>query len=152
MDLRADIEDADVSAIRRVMRQELSLCWSRNKTANWEAFASAFLPGAALFPAARPVKTQTLDQFIDRMKRLQTEGKLEAFEVTPLGCDVRVFGNVAVAFAACELLENESTVNREINATVLVRENGVWRIAAQAWDVETGAHNIPDDLIKPNPG
>ena len=152
MDLRTDIEDADVSAIKQVMSQELSLFWSGNKTANWEAFAGTFLPGAALFPAARPVKTQTLDQFIDRMKRLRAEGKLEAFKVSPLGCDVRVFGNVAVAFAACEMLENESTVNREINATVLVRENGVWRIAAQAWDVETGTHKIPDDLIKPSPG
>lgn len=152
MDLKTDIEDADVSAIKQVMSQELSLFWSRDKNANWEAFAGTFLSGAALFPAARPVKTQTLDQFIDRMERLRAEGKLGAFKVTPLGCDVRVFGNVAVAFAACEMLENESTVNREINATVLVRENGVWRIAAQAWDVETDAHKIPDDLIKPNPG
>jgi hypothetical protein len=152
MDLRTDIEDADASAIRQVMRQELSLSWSQDRNANWEAFADSFVPGAALFPAARPVRTQTLDQFIDRMKQLRDEGKLEAFKVTPLGCDVRVFGNVAVAFAACELLENESTVNREINATVLVRENGVWRIVAQAWDVEVAAHKIPDNLIKPDPG
>ena len=151
MGLGTDIEDADVSAIKQVMSQELSLFWSRDKNANWGAFAGTFLPGAGLFPAARPVKAQTLDQFIERMKRLRAEGKLGAFEVTPLGCDVRVFGNVAVAFAACEMLENESTINREINATVLVRENGTWRIAAQAWDVETGAYKIPDDLIKPNP-
>jgi hypothetical protein len=151
MGLKTDIEDADVSAIRQVMSQELSLSWSRDKNADWEAFAGAFLPGAALFPAARPVKTQTRDQFIDRMKKLRAEGKLGSFEVTPLGCDVRVFGNVAVAFAACELLENESIINREINATVLIRENGGWRIAAQAWDTETGAHKIPDDLIKRRP-
>jgi hypothetical protein len=149
MDLKTDIEDADVSAIQQVMSQELSLSWSRDKNADWEAFAGTFLPGAALFPAARPVQMQTLDHFIDRMKRLRAEGKLGAFEVTPLGCYVRVFGNVAVAFAACEMLENESVVNREINATVLVRENGIWHIAAQAWDIETGEHKIPDDLVKP---
>jgi hypothetical protein len=149
MDLKTVPEDADVSAIKQVMSQELSLSWSRDKNANWEAFEGTFLRGAALFPAARPVKAQTLDQFIDRMNRLRAEGKLGSFEVTPLGCDVRVFGNVAVALAACEMLENESVVNREINATILVRENGIWRIAAQAWDIETGAHKIPDDLIKP---
>jgi hypothetical protein len=151
MGLKTDMEDADISAIKQVMSRELSLCWSGDKNADWEAFAGTFLPGAALFPAARPVNTQTLDQFIDRMKRLRAEGKLGSFEVTPLGCDVRVFGNVAVAFAACEMLENESTVTREINATVLVRENGIWRIAAQAWDTESGAHKIPRNLVKRKP-
>lgn len=144
-----DIEDADISAIRQVMRQELSLSWSSDEGADWEAFADTFLPSAALFPAARPARTQSLDEFIDRMKRLRAEGKLAAFKVTPLGCDVRVFGNVAVAFAACEMLEGDSTVNREMNATILVRENGVWRIAAQAWDVENEANKIPDDLMRP---
>jgi hypothetical protein len=52
--------------------------------------------------------------------------------------------------AKCELLENESTINREINATILVRENGVWRIAAQAWDLETGASKIPARLAQRN--
>src|SRR5215213_6140947 len=109
MGLKKDMEDADISAIKQVMSRELSLFWSGDKNADWEAFADTFIPGAAFFPAARPVKTQTLDQFIERMKRLQSEGELGAFKVTPLGCDVRVFGNVAVAFAACEMLENEST-------------------------------------------
>jgi hypothetical protein len=148
MRIKTDGEEADVSAIRQVMSQELSITWSREKNADWEAFAGTFLPCAALFPAARPVKSQTLDHFIDRMKQLRNEGRLETFEVTPLGCDVRVFGNVAVAFAACELHENQSTTNREMNATILVRENGSWRIAAQAWDIETDAHKIPDDLAK----
>lgn len=151
MDLGSETEDADIAAIRQLMRQELSVSWSRGEEANWSAFADAFLPNAALFPAARPVQPQTLGQFLDRMKRLQAEGKLAAFKVTPLGCNVRVFGNVAVAFAACELLENGATVNREVNATVLVRENGAWRIAAQAWDVESGANRIPACLNQPSP-
>jgi hypothetical protein len=146
VDLKSDSEDTDVSAIKRVMSQELSITWNCEKAADWDAFADTFLPGASLFPAARPVKTQTLDQFIGRMKRLRDEGQLESFDVTPLGCDVRVFGNVAVAFAACEMLENGSIINREMNATVLVRENGIWRIAAQAWDIESSAHQIPTDL------
>lgn len=140
--------DADIAAIEQLMRQELSLSWNRDTDADWDRFAGTFLPDAALFPAARPVKPQTLVHFLDRMKRLRAEGTLSSFKVTPLGCDVRVFGNVAVAFAACELLENESVINREVNATVLVREDGAWRIAAQAWDVETGTQKIPDDLGK----
>jgi len=151
MERNASSEDADISAIREVMRQELSLAWSRDSDdADWDAFAGRFLPEAALFPAARPVVTQTLGAFIERMKRLRDQGTLESFKVTPLGCEVRVFGNVAVAFAACELLENESTVNREVNATVLVRESGLWRIAAQAWDTETGACRVPGNLAQRN--
>lgn len=146
MDHKAGSEAADISAIKRVMYQELNLAWGPDKNPDWEAFASTFLSSATLFPAARPVKTQTLGQFIDRMTQLKDEGKLATFNVTPLGCEVLVFGNVAVAFAACELLENESTTNREVNATILVRENGVWRIAAQAWEIETSACEIPDHL------
>lgn len=147
MDLKAGNEDPEVSAIKKLLHQELSLTWSRDKNPDWDAFAGTFLSSATLFPSARPVKTQTLGQFIDRMKQLRDEGKLEMFTVTPLGCDVRVFGNVAIAFAACELLENESTINREVNATILVREDGMWRIAAQAWDIETGACKLPDHLV-----
>lgn len=143
------VDDPDVLAIRQLMRQELSLHWERGKQANWDAFAGTFLPGAALFPAARPVQPQTLGQFMQRMQGLQADGTLAAFRVTPLECEVKVFGNVAVAFAACELLENESVVNREMNATVLVRENGAWRIAAQAWDVEAGKQMLPAGRGKP---
>lgn len=138
---------AVVSAIQRVMERQFgSLAWSREKEADWNGFAETFLPGATLFPAARPVKLQTVDEFMERMKRLRAEGKLVTFEETPLGCEVRVFGNVAVAFAACEMLENGSTVTRDVSATILVRENGHWRIAAQAWDIENEDRKIPAHL------
>jgi hypothetical protein len=144
---KADSEGAEVSAIKQVIgRQFRSLSWNREHDADWNGFADTFLPGASLFPAARPVKPRTVDQFMERMKRLRTEGKLGTFEETPLGCKVHVFGNVAVAFAACEMLENGSTVTRDVSATILVRDNEVWRIAAQAWDIESGARKIPADL------
>lgn len=138
---------SDLSAIRDLMRQQFeSLSWTRDRDADWSAFAGAFVPGATLFPSARPLKPQSVEQFIERMKRLKTEGKLATFEETPLGCHVRVFGNVAVAFAGCEMLENGSTVTRDVSATVLVRDNGAWRIAAQAWDIETDTKRIPEDV------
>jgi Domain of unknown function (DUF4440) len=137
----------DVSLIREIVATQFrSLSWTRDKDSNWVAFAQGFHPDARLFPAARPVRHQTISQFIDRMKELRAEGKLVSFEETPLGCTVRVFGHVAVAFAACEMLENNSTVTRDVSAIVLVRDTGPWRIVAQAWDVETESNRIPSDL------
>lgn len=150
MALKTDSENTDIAAIKQVLRKQLSLSWGRDKDADWDAFSDTFHPAAALIPGARPAQPQSLSQFIERMRRLRIDGKLETFEVTPLGCDVRVFGNVAVAFAACRMLENESVENREVNATVLVRDNGSWRIAAQAWDLETDLQKFPDDLARPD--
>jgi hypothetical protein len=65
---------------------------------------------------------------------------------------VRVFGNVAVAFAACEMLENGSTLTRDVSAIVLVRDGGAWRIVAQAWDVESGSRKLPADLAEREAG
>jgi len=142
-------ETNDVSLIKEIVRTQFgSLAWKRDEHPNWGAFAQGFLPDARLFPAARPVRPQTIDQFIERMKGLRAEGKLVSFEETPLGCTVRVFGNVAVAFAACEMLENDSTVTRDVSAIVLVRDTGTWHIAAQAWDVETESNKIPADLAE----
>lgn len=137
----------DVAAIKELVGAQFrSLAWTRDEDADWAAFAQGFFPGAALFPAARPVKPQTVDQFVERMRRLRSEGKLVSFEETPLGCTVSVFGNVAIAFAACEMLENGSTLTRDVSAIVLVRDSGTWRIVAQAWDVETESRKIPADL------
>jgi hypothetical protein len=141
------MESEDIAAIKRLVSAQFrSLAWTRDEDADWAAFAQGFLPGAALFPAARPVRPQTVDQFVDRMRRLRAEGKLVSFEETPLGCTVSVFGNVAIAFAACEMLENGSTLTRDVSAIALVRDGGTWRIVAQAWDIETESRKIPAAL------
>jgi len=147
---RASDDDSLVREI--VVSQFRSLAWTRDEDPDWEAFAQGFRSDARLFPAVRPVKSQTIGQFIDRLKELRAEGKLASFRETPLGCTVRVFGNVAIAFAACEMLENDSTVTRDVSAIVLVRDAGAWRIVAQAWDIETEALKIPDDLATPSTG
>ncbi|MGH8864648.1 MAG: hypothetical protein ACREVZ_08400, partial [Burkholderiales bacterium] len=150
MGLKSDSDtdsSSEVSAIKEVVGSQFrSLTWTREKDADWRGFADAFLPGATLFAAARPVKPQTVDQFLDRMKRLRAEGKLATLEETPLGCEVRVFGNVAVAFVACEMLENGKSVTRDVSGFLLVREGGRWRIAAQAWDAESASQRIPPGL------
>jgi len=149
MGFKTDDEDAAVvSAIKRVMgRQFRSLSWSREKEADWNGFAETFLPGATLFPAARPVKLQTVDEFMDRMKRLRAEGKLATFEETPLGCEVRVFGNVAVAVAGCQITENDKEVSRGVEMMLLIKQEGRWRIVAQAWDMENDSKKLPSELI-----
>jgi hypothetical protein len=76
------INSEDVAAIKELIRAQFrSLAWTRDEDANWAVFAQGFLPGATLFPAARPVQAKSIDQFVDRMRRLRSEGKL----VIPLG-------------------------------------------------------------------
>jgi hypothetical protein len=144
------MDNGYVAEIRDLIRtQFLSLAWTRDADADWAAFAQGFFPGATLYPAVRPAKPQTVDQFIERMRRLRAEGRLMSFEETPLGCTVSVFGNVAVAFAACAMLENGSTLTRDVSAIVLVRDNDTWRIVAQAWDIENDSQKIPTELAAP---
>ena len=143
----SNIDTDDVAQITAIMRSHAaSLTWTRERDGNWSGFAQTFLPGAELFPAARPLKPQTIDQFVERLKRLRADGTLATLEETPLGCVVRVFGSVATALIACEMLENRSTVTRDVCAAVLVRDAGAWRIAAMAWDIENGDREIPADI------
>lgn len=140
-------EDADTRAIQAVVAEQFrSLEWTPGSDADWDLLAHGFLPGATLFPGARPVKAKTVGQFADRLKQLRAEGKLASFKETQLGCFVRRFGNVAVAMAGCEMIENGAGRTRDVSAFLLVKDNGVWRIAAQAWDVESPSQRIPEYL------
>src|SRR5262245_64922271 len=60
---------------------------------------------------------------------------------------VHVFGNGAVAVAVCEIVENNADTNRGVEMILLVKDDGVWRIAAQAWDTENVTRRIPDELL-----
>ena len=138
---------ADVLAIRAlVARQFASLSWAPGKSAHWEAFAADFHPDAALYPAARPPKRQAVEAFVDRMEGLAATG-LRSFEETVLGTEVYVFGNVAVALAACEITENEAEVSRGVEALLLVKDEGRWQIVSQAWDTASATKPIPARLI-----
>lgn len=139
-------QQEDVRAIEALIaRQFASLSWSRGEPADWNAFAADFSPDALLYPASRPAKRQTVDAFVERMKGVAAT-KLHTFKERVLGVEVRVFGNVAVALAACEMTENEAHVNRGVEMLLLVKDGGVWRIASQAWDMESEAKPIPAHL------
>jgi hypothetical protein len=63
----------DHDAIRAIIdRQFGSLNWDPTTPANWSAFVGDFLPGASLYPAARPATRQKPEEFVERMKGLAT--------------------------------------------------------------------------------
>jgi hypothetical protein len=139
----------DIAAIRAIVSRQFSnLSWTRASEANWDGFAADFLPGATLYPAVRPASALSVSAFVARMQGL-AGGALASFEETALGCDIRVFGNVAVAVAACEMVENGGETGRSVEMMLLVRNEDGWRIAAQAWDKASSCRPVPDDLLGP---
>jgi hypothetical protein len=144
--MSGDRNGDDIAAIKALIaRQFASLDWSREKTADWAAFARDFLPGAPLYASARPARAQTAEAFVERMKGLAAT-TLPSFRETVLGSVVHVFGNVAVAVAACENTENETEVSRNVEMLLLVKSDGRWQVAAQAWDKASDANPVPDWL------
>jgi hypothetical protein len=128
-----------------IARQFASLNWTTDARANWDDFASGFFSGASLYPAARPAKRQTVEAFVERMKRLSANN-LRSFHETVLGTEVRVFGNVAVAIAACEMTENGTETTRAVEMMLLIKSDGGWQIVSQAWDQETELNRVPAQL------
>lgn len=139
--------DRDVQAIRALIeRQFASMSWKVEGEPNWGLFTDDFLPDAQLFPSARPLRTQAVPAFIDRMKAL-VGTTLQSFDETVLGSKIHVFGNVAVAVTVCENIENESNVERVVEMMLLVKEQRRWKIAAQAWDKASESQPIPTDVL-----
>ena len=136
----------DIRAIEALIaRQFGSLCWKPGTSADWGGFSADFLPGASLFPSARPAKPQSVAAFVERMRNL-SEQTLRTFDEVVLGTHVQVFGNVAVAIAAAENTENGAETNQVVEMLLLVKEEGVWKVAAQAWDKVTADHPLPTEL------
>jgi ketosteroid isomerase-like protein len=137
----------EIPAIQALIaRQFGSLSWSPGTPADWAGFAADFYPDAALYPAARPAKRQAVEAFVERMKSLAAT-RFRSFKENVLGTEVHVFGNVAVALAACEITENDADVNRSVEALLLIKDEGRWRIVSQAWDAESDTKPIPARLI-----
>ena len=145
--MNAEDDSGDIRAIEAVIaRQFGAMNWSPEAPPDWAAFAVDFFPGAALFPAARPATPQTVEAFVERMGEL-AGSRLRSFAQRVLGTEIQVFGNVAVAMGACENVENETEVVRGVEAFLLVKDDGVWRIASQAWDTESASNPVPDRLL-----
>lgn len=140
----------DIRAIEDLIaRQFASLNWRAGTPADWDAFAADFAPDATLYASARPAKRQSVEEFITRMKGI-VDSRLHTFHEKLLGAEIRVFGNVAIAAAGCEITENGDTKNRSVEMMLLVKDEGVWKIVAQAWDAEGPAKPIPPALLTPS--
>jgi hypothetical protein len=131
--------DPEHDAIRAlVLAQFATLDWTAERDADWAGFITLFAPGAPLFDSKRPVRAQTAEAFVERMRSLRDRGLLVAFSESLRGMRIHRFGNVAVALAACDMLENSTETTHDVSAFLLVREAQGWRIAAQAWDTSEG--------------
>jgi ketosteroid isomerase-like protein len=145
--MEADTHRDDVQAIEAIIARQLaSLSWTSGISADWDKFAADFFPEAALYPAARPAKRQTVEAFMERMKSLEGT-KLRSFEEAVLGTEIRVFGNVAIALAVCEITENDAEVHRGVELLLLIKDAGIWQIVSQAWDTESPSQPIPKRLL-----
>ncbi len=138
--------NGDEKAIRALIGAHFQgLKWTPTTQADWPTFAADFLPDASLFPAARPARAKTLDEFIERMNGV-AQGSLRSFEERTLGMQVLDFGNVAVVLAASELIENGTEVNHDVHGYLLVKDESEWRIAAHAWDQASEQIPVPEHL------
>lgn len=133
-----------MEAIRSIIAVQFQcMDWEPGRPADWARFASLFFPESTLIAAARPAKRQSIEAFVERMKGLEANGMLRSFRERMLGSAIHVFGNVAVAIAACEMVENELEITRDVSGFLFIRDGGEWRIAGQAWDLETPEKPVP---------
>ena len=55
---------------------------------------------------------------------------------------------MAVALAVCEQRQGEGAPpERAVEALLLVKDDGHWRIAAQGWDKERAEAPIPEEML-----
>ena len=142
-----DTTEDDVRTIEAtIARQFANLNWRVGTSADWKAFAADFAPDATLYPSARPVRRQNVGEFVARMKSVAAD-KLHTFHERLLGSEIRVFGNVAIAAAGCEITENGANVSRSVEMLLLVKDQDAGKIVAQAWDTENPSKPIPRALL-----
>lgn len=138
---------ADTKEIESIMARQLaSMSWTKGGAPDPAAFGADFLTGARLYPSARPVRSQSVADFMARMNGLAAT-TLSSLHETTRGTWVRMFGNVAMAAVVCENLENAVEITRTVEMMLLVKDDGQWRIVAQAWDQETPAQPIPAEWL-----
>jgi hypothetical protein len=80
-----------------IARQFRSLNWTPQTSGDWKTFAADFFPSAVLYPAARPVRRQMPEEFVDRMKGLAAS-KLRSFGGSRVSCDTQSLRNDVAPF------------------------------------------------------
>ncbi len=137
----------DVKAIQALIADGFdAISWSPETPPDWGRFFGPYLPGAQMVPSARPPAFTDPDTFRARMTGQRDGGDMVDFEEEMLGCDVRVFGNIAVATAAFKARINKSGEGQGVNMYLLVKDEGTWKVASVAWDNASDTQPIPADL------
>lgn len=144
-----DETDDDIHQIRAIIeRQFAALSWSAGHGGDWSAFAGDFCEDAKLFPAKRPLAPLSVEAFLARMKGL-AGGELRSLQEIVLKTDIKVVGNIANAAVLCGMIENATAISQTVEMLLLVKDDGAWRIAAQAWD-RVDASESTDNLFMTN--
>lgn len=126
---------SDYKSIRELIESQFdALTWSTGDSPAFDRFKEGFFGEGTLVPARRPAKKTSVDDFVKRMRALQSDGTLASFSESGDPLLIQTVGNVAVALAACEMTENNDLVTRDVSAFLLVKTDGSWFIVAQAWD------------------
>ena len=142
-----DALHSDEEAIRAIIRRQFaSLSWTDGAARGLDDFANDFLADAKLHPAARPARPITVADFVERMRGL-SQTTLKTFQQEVLGVELRIFGNIALASVAGQVTENDSETSCSVEMLLLVKSEGRWQIAAQAWDKASDANPLPDELV-----
>lgn len=113
-------------------------------------------------PDARQIRTTIGENGLPRMTIMSPEEYRENtreffaqndFYEIALGCEIRIFGNIAHAWSAYEARSNRTDAapeRRGINSIQLFRdETGRWRIMAMIWDNERDGLTLPAELAEP---
>lgn len=144
--------NTDIVSIRALIAAQFkALQWQSGGIPDYAPLFEGFVAEARLFPARRPLVSQSPREFCDRLDRLRQTGVLVQFEERMLGIDVQIFGHVAVALVGCEMVENGDTVTRDVSGFLLLKDDGEWRIAAQGWDFERDGLALPETLARAQP-
>ena len=91
------------------------MSWDESQDGDWSGFAADFVKGEQLFASARPVESQSVGQFLERMQGL-SKSSLANLKERLLERRIELYGNGAVAMAVCELTENTEKVSFNIEA------------------------------------
>jgi hypothetical protein len=123
-----------------------AISWDDETAPDWAAFFGSYMPGAVLWPSARPAAPVTPDAFRARMDAQRASRALRSLVEMPLGTTVQVFGNVAVVLSAFEARINGGNPGRGVNAYLCVKDEGAWKVVAVAWDNESASAKLPPVL------
>ena len=128
-----------------IARQFAHLSWTYGAGPEADGFMEDFHPDAQLFASTRPARAQTAAKFLERMEGL-SQTSLRAFAERCPASKILVFGNIAVAVASCEAIENGRDRSNNVEMMLLVKGSDGWKIAAQAWDRVPAGEDFPDWL------